>query len=197
MQLHSGALRDHNELVSRRFVADRGGDIPVAHGVHANLRPLLTLLEMIRASTDRVHARRVDVQSRAGAARWSLSGECSSVPRGGSTIRSRGFVAFSQAGTTETAGIENTAGFTDDTRAFCSIPARHDPRAPCRRERISRALWRGTSSARPTPARWRDRWHTISPSALTNWVETRRGRADSTAEERDAGAIAGDLCSGR
>jgi len=28
--------------------------------------------------------------------------------------------------TTETAGIENTAGFIDDTRAFCSIPARHD-----------------------------------------------------------------------
>lgn len=28
--------------------------------------------------------------------------------------------------TTETAGIENLAGFTDDTRAFCSIPARHD-----------------------------------------------------------------------
>jgi glucuronate isomerase len=28
--------------------------------------------------------------------------------------------------TTETAGIANTAGFTDDTRAFCSIPARHD-----------------------------------------------------------------------
>ena len=28
--------------------------------------------------------------------------------------------------TTGTAGIENTAGFTDDTRAFCSIPARHD-----------------------------------------------------------------------
>jgi glucuronate isomerase len=27
---------------------------------------------------------------------------------------------------TETAGIANTAGFTDDTRAFCSIPARHD-----------------------------------------------------------------------
>jgi glucuronate isomerase len=28
--------------------------------------------------------------------------------------------------TTETAGIRNTAGFNDDTRAFCSIPARHD-----------------------------------------------------------------------
>jgi glucuronate isomerase len=28
--------------------------------------------------------------------------------------------------TTETAGIYNTAGFNDDTRAFCSIPARHD-----------------------------------------------------------------------
>jgi glucuronate isomerase len=28
--------------------------------------------------------------------------------------------------TTETASIYKTAGFTDDTRAFCSIPARHD-----------------------------------------------------------------------
>ena len=26
----------------------------------------------------------------------------------------------------ETAGIYNTTGFNDDTRAFCSIPARHD-----------------------------------------------------------------------
>ena len=31
-----------------------------------------------------------------------------------------------RSSTTETAGIDNTAGFTDDTRAFCSIPARHD-----------------------------------------------------------------------
>jgi glucuronate isomerase len=36
-----------------------------------------------------------------------------------------GMTRFRQQ-TTETAGIENTAGFTDDTRAFCSIPARHD-----------------------------------------------------------------------
>jgi glucuronate isomerase len=36
-----------------------------------------------------------------------------------------GMMRFRQQ-TTETAGIENTAGFTDDTRAFCSIPARHD-----------------------------------------------------------------------
>ena len=28
--------------------------------------------------------------------------------------------------TTETAGFYNTVGFNDDTRAFCSIPARHD-----------------------------------------------------------------------
>src|SRR5881227_1774779 len=36
-----------------------------------------------------------------------------------------GMMRFRRA-TTETAGIYNTAGFTDDTRAFCSIPARHD-----------------------------------------------------------------------
>jgi glucuronate isomerase len=36
-----------------------------------------------------------------------------------------GMTRFRQQ-TTETAGIENTAGFADDTRAFCSIPARHD-----------------------------------------------------------------------
>jgi len=36
-----------------------------------------------------------------------------------------GMTRFRQQ-TTETAGIYNTAGFNDDTRAFCSIPARHD-----------------------------------------------------------------------
>ena len=34
-------------------------------------------------------------------------------------------IRFRQS-TSETAGIHNTAGFNDDTRAFCSIPARHD-----------------------------------------------------------------------
>jgi len=41
MQLHAGSLRDHNELVHRRFGADRGGDIPVATEFTRNLRPLL------------------------------------------------------------------------------------------------------------------------------------------------------------
>ena len=31
-----------------------------------------------------------------------------------------------RARVTGTAGIYNTTGFVDDTRAFCSIPARHD-----------------------------------------------------------------------
>jgi glucuronate isomerase len=43
---------------------------------------------------------------------------------GGSTTASKGDPLPSQ--TTETAGIYNTCGFNDDTRAFCSIPARHD-----------------------------------------------------------------------
>jgi len=41
MQLHTGALRDHNELLHRRFGPDRGGDIPVATEFTRNLRPLL------------------------------------------------------------------------------------------------------------------------------------------------------------
>jgi glucuronate isomerase len=31
-----------------------------------------------------------------------------------------------RAAVTETAGFSRTSGFVDDTRAFCSIPARHD-----------------------------------------------------------------------
>ena len=41
------------------------------------------------------------------------------------TISINGMKLYREA-TTETAGLQNTAGFNDDTRAFCSIPARHD-----------------------------------------------------------------------
>jgi glucuronate isomerase len=125
MQLHAGALRDHNDLVYRRFGPDRGGDIPVATEFTRNLRPLLNAhgndprFRLIVFTLDE------STYSRELA---PLAGHYPAMLLGApwwfhDSIE--GMTRFRQR-TTETAGIENTAGFTDDTRAFCSIPARHD-----------------------------------------------------------------------
>jgi glucuronate isomerase len=125
MQLHAGALRDHNRAVYQRFGADKGADIPIATEYTRNLAPLLNaygndprfrlLLFTLDEST---YARELAPLAghypavRLGPAWWfhdSIDG----------MTRYREQV-------TETAGIYNTAGFNDDTRAFCSIPARHD-----------------------------------------------------------------------
>lgn len=125
MQLHVGALRSHNEQVFRRFGPDRGGDIPVATEFTRNLRALLNeygndpKFQLIVFTLDE------SAYSRELA---PLAGHYPAMLLGApwwfhDSIE--GMMRFRRA-TTETAGIENTAGFTDDTRAFCSIPARHD-----------------------------------------------------------------------
>ncbi|HEV2017376.1 MAG TPA: glucuronate isomerase [Gemmatimonadaceae bacterium] len=125
MQLHAGALRDHNELVHRRFGPDRGGDIPVATEFTRNLRPLLNAygndprFRLIVFTLD---------ESTYGRELAPLAGHYPALLLGApwwfhDSIE--GMTRFRRE-TTETAGIDNTAGFTDDTRAFCSIPARHD-----------------------------------------------------------------------
>jgi glucuronate isomerase len=125
MQLHPGALRDHNELVYRRFGPDRGGDIPIATEFTRNLRPLLNaygndprfrlIVFMLDESTYSRELAPLASHYPAmllGAPWWFHDSI-------------EGMTRFRQQ-TTETTGIQNTAGFTDDTRAFCSIPARHD-----------------------------------------------------------------------
>jgi len=125
MQLHAGALRNHNQPVFRRFGPDRGGDIPVLTEFTRNLRPLLNAygndprFRMIVFTLDESTYSR-ELAPLAGhypalllGAPWWFNDSI------------EGMMRFRRA-TTETAGIENTAGFTDDTRAFCSIPARHD-----------------------------------------------------------------------
>jgi glucuronate isomerase len=125
MQLHPGALRNHNEIVYQRFGADRGGDIPVATEFTRNLRPLLSAygndprFQLIVFTLDE------SAYSRELA---PLAGHYPALILGApwwfhDSIE--GMTRFRRQ-TTETAGIDNTAGFTDDTRAFCSIPARHD-----------------------------------------------------------------------
>lgn len=125
MQLHAGSLRNHDDAVFQRFGADRGADIPVASEFTRNLRPLLNaygsapgfcliLFTLDESTYSRELAPLAGYYPavRLGPAWWfhdSLQG----------MIRYRDRV-------TETAGIYNTTGFNDDTRAFCSIPARHD-----------------------------------------------------------------------
>ena len=125
MQLHAGALRDHNELVYRRFGPDRGGDIPVATEFTRNLRPLLNAYGNDARFRLIVFTLDESTYSRELA---PLAGHYPALLLGApwwfhDSIE--GMTRFRRQ-TTETAGIENTAGFTDDTRAFCSIPARHD-----------------------------------------------------------------------
>jgi glucuronate isomerase len=125
MQLHAGSLRNHNELVHRRFGADRGGDIPVATEFTRNLRPLLNAYGTDSRFRLIVFTLDESTYSRELA---PLAGHYPAMLLGAPWWfhdSVEGMLRFRQQ-TTETAGIENTAGFTDDTRAFCSIPARHD-----------------------------------------------------------------------
>ena len=125
MQLHSGASRDHNRHIAERFGSDKGADIPVATEYTRNLAALLNAygndprLTLVLFTLDEsTYARELA----------PLAGHYPAVRLGPpwwfhDSIE--GMMRFRQQ-VTETAGIYNTAGFNDDTRAFCSIPARHD-----------------------------------------------------------------------
>jgi glucuronate isomerase len=125
MQLHAGALRNHNELVHRRFGPDRGGDIPVRTEFTRNLHALLNAYGNDHRFRLIVFTLDESTYSRELA---PLAGHYPAMLLGAPwwfNDSIEGMTRFRRQ-TTETAGIDNTAGFTDDTRAFCSIPARHD-----------------------------------------------------------------------
>jgi glucuronate isomerase len=125
MQLHVGSVRGHNTLVRTRFGNDKGGDIPTTSEFTHNLRPLLDAhgndprLTLVLFTLDEsTYARELAPLAghypalRLGPPWWFHDS-----PNGMRRY-------FDQV--METAGLYNTAGFNDDTRAFCSIPARHD-----------------------------------------------------------------------
>lgn len=125
MQLHAGALRNHNDVIYKRFGPDRGGDIPVVTEFTRNLRHLLNAFG--NDSRFRLIVFTLD-ESAYSRELAPLAGHYPALLLGApwwfhDSIE--GMMRFRRE-TTETAGIDNTAGFTDDTRAFCSIPARHD-----------------------------------------------------------------------
>ncbi len=125
MQIHPGAFRNHNPWLFEHYGRDKGADIPTSTDyVHA-LRPLLGKygneagLTIILFTLDETsYARELAPLAghypalKLGPAWWFHDS-----PEGMRRFRSQ---------MTETAGFYNSVGFNDDTRAFLSIPARHD-----------------------------------------------------------------------
>lgn len=125
MQLHVGSYRNHNRAIFERFGMDKGADIPITAEFTRNISPLLnkygndSRLRLILFNLDE------STYSRELA---PLAGHYPAVKLGppwwffDSLNGMRRYLDLVM----ETAGLYNTAGFNDDTRAFPSIPARHD-----------------------------------------------------------------------
>jgi glucuronate isomerase len=125
MQLHPGVLRDHDPAVLAARGPDVGYDIPVhteytrplrpllnAFGHHPNLRLIVFTVDETAFSRELAPLAGVYPAMLLGAPWWFLD-------------TPEGMRRFREA-VTDSAGFANTAGFVDDTRAFLSIPARHD-----------------------------------------------------------------------
>jgi glucuronate isomerase len=125
MQLHPGSFRDHNPTIYRNFGRDKGADIPISTAFTQNLKPLLDRfgndprLKLILFTLDEMNYGR-ELAPLAGHYPAVLLG-----PPWWFNDSLNGMGRFLDQ-VIETAGIYNTAGFNDDTRAFASIPARHD-----------------------------------------------------------------------
>ncbi len=133
MQLHPGSFRNHNEQVFKTFGLDKGCDIPLATDFVHNLRPLLNKYGNDPRLTLIVFTLDETTYSRELA---PLAGHYPAMKLGPAWWfhdSREGMLRYRRM-TTETAGIYNTVGFNDDTRAFPSIPARHDVarRVDCR-----------------------------------------------------------------
>ncbi len=132
MQLHPGSYRNHNQAIFTDFGADKGADIPVQIEFTRGLLPLLnkygnnSRLGLILFTLDESPYAR-ELAPLAGhypalklGPPWWFHDSLNGIQRYLEQVM-------------ETAGLQNTAGFNDDTRAFASIPARHD-------------LWRRTAA---------------------------------------------------
>ncbi|MBB3235841.1 glucuronate isomerase [Phyllobacterium endophyticum] len=125
MQIHPGSYRNHNPSLFRAFGTDKGADIPRSTSYVEELKPLLDALgndprlTLILFTLDETSYSR-ELAPLAGhypALRLGPAWWFHDSPEGMRRFREL---------TTETAGFYNTVGFNDDTRAYLSIPARHD-----------------------------------------------------------------------
>ncbi|MBD2763036.1 glucuronate isomerase [Kocuria sp. cx-116] len=125
MTIHPGVYRNHSPETFDRFGADTGHDIPFAMEYTRGLQPLLgdfgnerDFHFVLFTIDETVYSR--EIAPLAGfypsvyvGAPWWFIDEPDAMFRWRSAI-------------TGTAGFSRSSGFIDDTRAFCSIPARHD-----------------------------------------------------------------------
>jgi glucuronate isomerase len=125
MQIHPGSARNHNRKLYERYGRDVGADIPRAMNYVDALRPLLDrfgnesgLTIILFTMDESTYSRELAPLAghypclRLGPPWWFLDSP-------------EGMMRYREL-TTETVGFYNTVGFNDDTRAFLSIPARHD-----------------------------------------------------------------------
>jgi glucuronate isomerase len=125
LQIHPGSFRNHNPQLFSAFGRDMGADIPRQTDYVAALKPLLDAvgnepgLTVIAFTLDETsYSRELAPLAghypalKLGPGWWFLDAP-------------EAMLRFREL-TTETAGFYNTVGFNDDTRAYLSIPARHD-----------------------------------------------------------------------
>ena len=125
MQIHPGSARNHNAQLFARFGRDIGADIPMQTSYVDALKPMLDLFGNEPALTVVLFTLDESTYSRELA---PLAGHYPCLKLGPPwwfQDSPEGMMRFREQAT-ETAGFYNTAGFNDDTRAFLSIPARHD-----------------------------------------------------------------------
>jgi len=125
MQLHPGSIRNHNDKVYQKFGRDKGADIPSPTEYVRSLRPLLSKYGNEPGFTFILFTLDESTYSRELA---PLAGHYPCLRLGPPWWfhdSPEGMLRFREQAT-ETAGFYNTVGFNDDTRAFLSIPARHD-----------------------------------------------------------------------
>jgi glucuronate isomerase len=125
MQIHVGSYRSHNRVIFERFGPDMGADIPIQGEFTRNLQPLLNKYGNDPRFTLILFTLDESTYSRELA---PLAGHYPAVKLGPPWWfydSLNGMVRFREL-VTETAGLYNTVGFNDDTRAYPSIPARHD-----------------------------------------------------------------------
>ncbi len=125
MQLHIGSHRNHNQMIFERFGRDMGADMPVSSEFTVNLKPLLNAYGNDPRLTLIVFTLDESTYNRELA---PLAGHYPAMRLGPPWwfFDSLNGMRRYLENVVETAGLYNTAGFNDDTRAYPSIPARHD-----------------------------------------------------------------------
>ena len=125
LQIHPGSWRNHSPAMMQKFGRDKGFDIPTRTDYVAALKPLLDAVGTERNLTVIVFTLDETSYARELAPLAGVYPALKLGPAWWFHDSPEGMRRFREM-TTETAGFYNTVGFNDDTRAFPSIPARHD-----------------------------------------------------------------------